>query len=145
MRPAACLQLAGPVAEGRTPAAGLHGSASWLCCCLVRLPCLAGEEAEAAGDGAAAAPAAAEQLAGEAEGAQQQQRGKLDLDSIVDLSSLDLSILEQPARMPPLARVSDARRGGGRDAAGGRQWQGGRLSGEAAGSRQALSTVCARC
>lgn len=63
-----------------------------------------GEEAEAAGDGAAAAPAAAEQLAGEAEGAQQQQRGKLDLDSIVDLSSLDLSILEQPARMPPLAR-----------------------------------------
>ncbi|KAL4419197.1 hypothetical protein ABPG77_007787, partial [Micractinium sp. CCAP 211/92] len=62
-----------------------------------------GEEGEAAADGAAAAPAAAEQPAAEAEDGQQQRR-KLDLDSIVDLSSLDLSILEQPARMPPLAR-----------------------------------------
>ncbi|KAL4425311.1 hypothetical protein ABPG75_009327 [Micractinium tetrahymenae] len=64
-----------------------------------------GEEADAAGGGTADAPAAAEQQGADAEdGQQQKQRGKLDLDSIVDLSSLDLSILEQPARMPPLAR-----------------------------------------
>ncbi len=69
---------------------------------------MAGEEGEAAADGAAAAPAAAEQPAAEAEDGQQQRR-KLDLDSIVDLSSLDLSILEQPARMPPLARVRSSR------------------------------------
>ncbi|PRW33968.1 RNA polymerase-associated RTF1-like protein [Chlorella sorokiniana] len=32
------------------------------------------------------------------------RRGGLDLDAIVDLSQLDLSILQRPARMPPLAR-----------------------------------------
>lgn len=36
------------------------------------------------------------------------RRGGLDLDAIVDLSQLDLSILQRPARMPPLARVREA-------------------------------------
>lgn len=67
------------------------------------------EEAAAAGAGAGAdaAPGASEQQAAEGEDGQQPQqrrRGKLDLDAIVDLSTLDLSVLEQPARMPPLAR-----------------------------------------
>ena len=61
------------------------------------------EEAEEAAGGGGAAPPAGEQQAAAEDG--QQRQGKLDLDSIVDLSSLDLSALERPARMPPLARV----------------------------------------
>ena len=78
----------------------------------------AAEEAAAAG---AAEPAAAG-ANGDANGAAAEEeeelspeeqkrrarRGGLDLDAIVDLSGLDLSILQRPARMPPLARVRRA-------------------------------------
>jgi hypothetical protein len=67
--------------------------------------------AEEGGEGEAQAgdaqPAAVEQQQ-QQEGDEAGQRGpqRPNLDEIVDLSQLDLSILQQPARMPPLARVS---------------------------------------
>ncbi|KAI7843494.1 hypothetical protein COHA_002737, partial [Chlorella ohadii] len=73
------------------------------------------EEAEAAaaqqgaaanGDanGAAARTADGDEDLSPEEQKRRARRGGLDLDAIVDLSQLDLSILQRPARMPPLAR-----------------------------------------
>lgn len=72
-----------------------------------------GDEAAAAQQGAAAANGDANGAAAAAEDEdlspeeqkRRARRGGLDLDAIVDLSELDLSILQRPARMPPLARV----------------------------------------
>lgn len=68
-----------------------------------------GEGGDAAQDPSAAAAADEANGAGDADGgAAGKGRGKggrLDLDAIVDLSALDLAVLERPARMPPLARV----------------------------------------
>lgn len=73
-----------------------------------------GDDAAAAQQGAAAANGDANGAAAAAEDEdlspeeqkRRARRGGLDLDAIVDLSELDLSILQRPARMPPFARVS---------------------------------------
>lgn len=59
------------------------------------------------------APAAAAEVDPVDEGQQhqqQQQKRRHDLDAIVDLSKLDLSVLDRPARMPPMARVRPVER-----------------------------------
>lgn len=61
------------------------------------------EEEEEQKPAGAAAAAAADAEGKEADAPQRPSRP--DLDAIVDLSGLDLSILQRPARMPPLARV----------------------------------------
>lgn len=78
------------------------------------------DEAPASQEPAAAANGGAPEA--EAAGEQQKRRGKVDMDAIVDLSGLDLSVLQRPARVPPLARVSRPGRTGGWAGGGAVSW-----------------------
>lgn len=67
------------------------------------------QAAEAEAPDASQEPAPKDAAAGATKEAEEQgqkkAKGRLGLDAFADLASLDLSVLERPARMPPLARV----------------------------------------
>ncbi|KAI3434930.1 hypothetical protein D9Q98_002984 [Chlorella vulgaris] len=64
----------------------------------------AGSEAVVEDEPAPAAAAEVDPIDEGQQHQQQQQKRRHDLDAIVDLSKLDLSVLDRPARMPPMAR-----------------------------------------